>query len=87
MLERLVNMPIFPTAGNAMCTKIAIELQLRRTATASVPIVRVRDAITKDLVREYPEIPVAAETSGMDIKAIMDEMAKKLEVRPLCPNT
>lgn len=72
-------MPIFPT-DNAMCTKIAIELKLRRSRVGDNPTIRVRDAVTGEVLLNYDDIPSAAETSGVDIRTIMNDLVSQLKV-------
>lgn len=79
-------MPIFPTETRR-CTKIAIHLKLRRPKEPherdSIPVVKVVELVSKDgcVVEEVlKKVPMAVETSGLEIKELMDELANELEV-------
>ena len=73
ILERLAMMSIFPRDAN-ICTRLPIHVHMRRTATTSIPMLRVRNLVSNEIELEYA---ISAETGYLDVREEMNKIVQR----------
>ena len=84
LIDRLAMMPLLPR-GEGTCTRIAINLRLRHSDVPKVPLLRVLDVQSGEVLRQLPLAVVGGEVDVREqMNAIILEEHPQLDsVRPL----